>query len=209
MSEYETDDEKVESIKKWWKENGTSVVAGVALGLAAVFGWRTWTDYRNSVSGQASAAFEHLLASAAADDVKSTATQAQRLRQGYGGTPYPTLGDLVAAKVLYDSGDAAAAMTALQQVVAKAPDPALQTLAALCLTRIQLAEGQLDAAAATLAAHDHSAAFAGDFAVVRGDLAAARGDTAGARAAYEKAITAGAGLPQLIRLKLDNLPAPG
>ncbi|WP_295451176.1 tetratricopeptide repeat protein [uncultured Thiodictyon sp.] len=209
MSEYETDDEKVESIKKWWKENGTSVVAGVALGLAVVFGWRTWTDHRNSVSGEASAAFEQLLASAAAGDVKSTTTQAQLLRQGYASTPYPAFGDLVAAKVLYDSGDTAAAMAALQQVVAKAPDPALQTLAALRLARIQLAEGQLDATAATLATHDHSAAFAGDFAAVRGDLAAARGDTAGARAAYEKAITAGTGLPQLIRLKLDNLPAPG
>jgi predicted negative regulator of RcsB-dependent stress response len=209
VSEYETDDEKVESIKKWWKENGISVVTGVALGLGVVFGWRTWTDYRNGVSAQASAAFEQLLASAAAGEVQTTAKQAQLLSQGYASTPYPALGELIAAKALYESGDAAAAMAALQQVVAKAPDPALQTLAALRLARIQVAEGQLDAATATLAAHDHSAAFAGDFAAVRGDLAVARGDPAAARAAYEKAIAAGTGLPQLIRLKLDNLPAAG
>ncbi|WP_295391631.1 tetratricopeptide repeat protein [uncultured Thiodictyon sp.] len=209
MSEYETDDEKVEAIKKWWKENGMSVVAGVALGLGVVFGWRTWTDYRNGVSGQASAAFEQLLDSATADAAQSTAQQAQLLSQGYASTAYPALGELVAAKVLYETGDAAAAIAALQQVVDKAPDPALQRLAALRLARIQLAEGQLDAAAATLAAYDKSSAFAGDFAAVRGDLAAARGDTAAARAAYEKAIAAGTGLPQLIRLKLDNLPAAG
>ena len=39
MNAYETDEEKVEAIKGWWKENGISVVGGLALGLAAVFGW--------------------------------------------------------------------------------------------------------------------------------------------------------------------------
>jgi len=209
VSEYETDDEKVESIKKWWKENGMSVVGGVAIGLAVVFGWRTWTDYRNGVGAQASAAFEQLMISAAAGEAESTAKQAQLLNQQYGATPYPALGALVAARVLYESGDAPGAMTALQRLLVKAPDPALTRLAALRLARIQLALGQLDAAAATVAAHDDGAAFAGDFAAVRGDLAAARGDSAAARAAYEKAITAGTGLPQLIRLKLDNLPTAG
>jgi len=209
VSEYETDDEKVESIKKWWKENGMSVVGGVAIGLAVVFGWRSWTDYRNGVGAQASAAFEQLMISAAAGEAESTAKQAQILDQQYGATPYPALGALVAARVLYESGDAPAAMTALQRLLVKAPDPALTRLAALRLARIQLALGQLDAAAATVAAHDDGAAFAGDFAAVRGDLAAARGDSAAARAAYEQAITAGTGLPQLIRLKLDNLPSAG
>jgi len=209
VSEYETDDEKVEAIKKWWKENGMSVVGGVAIGLAVVFGWRTWTDYRNGVGAEASVAFEQLLISAAAGEAQSTAKQAELLGQNYGSTPYPALGSLIAARVLYETGDAAGAITALQRVIARAPDPAMARLAALRLARIQLAEGQLDAAAATVAAHDQSPAFVGDFAAVRGDIAAARGDTAAARAAYEKAITAGTGLPQLIRLKLDNLPAAG
>jgi predicted negative regulator of RcsB-dependent stress response len=72
-----------------------------------------------------------------------------------------------------------------------------------------LSNGQTDAAASTLAAHDNGVDFAGDFAAVRGDIAAARGDTAAARAEYEKAIAAGASMPQVIRLKLDNLPAAG
>ncbi len=209
MSEYETDDEKVESIKKWWKENGMSVVGGVAIGLAVVFSWSTWTDYRNGVGAQASAVFEQLMVSAAAGEAQSTAKQAQLLDHDYASTPYPALGALVATQVLYQSGDATGAMAALKRLLVKAPDPALTRLAGLRLARIQLALSQLDAAAATVAAHDDSAAFAGDFAAVRGDLAAARGDTAAARVAYEKAIAAGTGLPQLIRLKLDNLPTAG
>ncbi len=209
MSQYETDDEKVEAIKKWWKENGKSVAAGVVIGLAAVFGWRGWTDYRNSVAGAASADFEQLLVNADGGAAESAIKQAELLRSDYGSTPYAALGSLVAAKVQYESGDPAAAMATLQRVIADAPDPALAQLAGLRLARIQVAEGKLDDAAATVAAHDDGAAFKGDFAAVRGDIAAARGDTAKARAEYEQAIAEGSGLSQLIRLKLDNLAAAG
>lgn len=209
MSQYETDDEKVEAIKKWWKENGTSVIAGVVIGLAVVFGWRGWVQYRDSVGAQASADFEQLLASAAQGETESATKRAELLNQDFASTPYAALGSLVAAKARYEAGDVAGAVSELQRVIAKAPDPALTRLAALRLARIQVAEGQLDAAAATVAAHDVGQSFAGDFAAVRGDIAAARGDLAKAREEYEKAIAAGTGLSQLIRLKLDNLPASG
>lgn len=209
MSQYETDDEKVEAIKKWWKENGTSVVSGVVIGLAVVFGWRGWVEYRNSVGAQASASFEQLLASTSSGQTESATKQAELLNQDYDSTPYAALGSLVSAKVRYESGDLPGAIAELQRVLAKAPDPALARLAALRLARIQVAEGQLDDAAATVRAHDDGQSFAGDFAAVRGDIAAARGDLVKARAEYEKAIAAGTGLSQLIRLKLDNLPAPG
>jgi predicted negative regulator of RcsB-dependent stress response len=209
VSEYETDDEKVEAIKKWWKENGTSVIAGVVIGLALVFGWRGWTQYRDSVGAQASANFEQLLASAEQGEVESATKQTELLNRDYASTPYAALGSLVSAKVRYESGDVSGAIADLQGVIAKAPDPALARLAGLRLARIQVAEGQLDAAAATVSTHDDGQSFAGDFAAVRGDIAAARGDTAKAREEYEKAIAAGTGLSQLIRLKLDNLPAAG
>ncbi len=209
MTPYETDEEKVEAIKKWWRNNGASVATGIVIGLAVVLGWRAWGDYRNSVGSQASAAFEQLLASADTGQAESVAKQAELLGADYGSTPYPALGNLIAAKVLYEKGDSPAAISALEFVIAQAPDPALARLAALRLARIQLSEGNADAAAATLAAHDNGVDFAGDFAAVRGDIAVARGDTAAARTEYERAIAAGTSLPQVVRLKLDNLPAAG
>lgn len=207
MIQYETDEEKVEAIKKWWKDNGVSVIAGVAIGLGAVFGWRAWVDYRDGVAGQASAVFEQLLANATGGQAEAASKQAKTLDDEFGSTPYAALGSLVTAKALYDAGDVPGAVSALERVIADAPDPALARIAALRLARIQVADGQLDAAERTVAAHDKGDAFTGDFAAVRGDIAAARGDQAAARAAYEQAIEAGTGLPQLIRLKLDNLPA--
>ena len=206
MAQYETDEEKVEAIKKWWKDNGLSVAAGVAIGLAAVFGWRAWSDYRDSVAGAASNDFDRMMLAAVSGESESAVAQAALLGEEYGSTPYATLGQLMLAKVHYQAGKPAEAMSALEQVIAQAPDPALARLAGLRLARIQVAEGQLDAAAATVAAHDDGASFAGDFAAVRGDIAAARGDADTARREYDKAIAEGSGLSQLVRLKLDNLP---
>ncbi|TCT23925.1 YfgM family protein [Thiobaca trueperi] len=206
---YETDEEKVEAIKKWWKENGVSVMAGVLIGFGAIYGWRFWGEYRENVAAQASSTFEQVLNNATANQTDAVVQQADVLKDEFGSTPYATLGSLVAAKALYQSGKTAEAIAALQETIKQAPDPALASIAALRLARIQVAEGQLDEATATIAAHDKSTAFAGEFAAVRGDIAAARGDHAAARVAYEQAIEKGSGLSQLLRLKLDNLPSAG
>jgi predicted negative regulator of RcsB-dependent stress response len=100
-------------------------------------------------------------------------------------------------------------VTALKAAIDDAPDPPLASLAALRLARVQLDQGDLDAAAATIAKHAGDKAFAGDFAALRGDIAAARGHTDEARAAYREALDAGAGNARLIELKLQDLPADG
>ena len=41
-----TDDEKAEELKAWWKENGTSVIAGVALTIGGMFGYQQWQQYK-------------------------------------------------------------------------------------------------------------------------------------------------------------------
>ena len=48
MADHLTDEEQVEALKKWWRENGKSVVGGVVLGLALVGGWRGWQYYEQT-----------------------------------------------------------------------------------------------------------------------------------------------------------------
>ncbi len=127
---YETDEEKVEVIKKWWKDNGLSVIAGTVLGLGAIYGWRFWTDYRDNVAGQASSAFEQLLSEDPMTQPEAVVKQADALKKEFGSTPYAGLSDLIAAKALYRAGDAAAAMRALRDAIAHAPEPALARIAA-------------------------------------------------------------------------------
>jgi len=204
---YETDEEKVEAIKAWWKDNGLSVIVGAVIGLATIWGWRLWIEHQERTAGEASAAFEQLMLNAADKQIESVTKQTQTIRDNFGSTPYSALSDLVAAKALHEAGQTAEAMTALRNAIDTAPDPAIARLAALRLARLQFADNQLDAASKTIDKYDVSPAFAGEFAAVRGDIAAARGDLDAARAAYQRAIESGSSLSQLIRLKLDNLPA--
>jgi predicted negative regulator of RcsB-dependent stress response len=206
VSIYETDEEKVEAIKKWWKENGFSVVAGVTIGLLAIVGWRAWVDHRDSVGQQASAAFEQLLASADAEDPQSAIKQSELLAEEFSSTAYATLAILVQAREEVEAGDLAGARTALERAIAGSPDPGLTRIAALRLIRILIAEGDTAEAATLAAKHDNSASFSGAFAAVRGDIARAEGRLSDARAAYEQAIAAGAPNPGQLRLKLDDLP---
>ncbi len=209
MSTYETDEEKVEAIKKWWKENGVSVISGVAIGLGAIFGWRAWINYQDSVGQQASAAFEQLLASVGGEDSQSAVAQSQLIAEEFSSTAYATLAALVQARVELNAGNLAGARGALEQAIAMSPDPGLTRIAALRLTRVLIAEGNLSTASDLAAKYDEGGSFAGAFAAARGDIASADGRPEDARAAYEQAIAAGAPNPEELRLKLENLPPAG
>jgi predicted negative regulator of RcsB-dependent stress response len=205
VSTYETDEEKVEAIKKWWKENGLSVVGGVVIGLGAIFGWRAWIGYQDSVGQQASAAFEQLLASANGEDTQSALKQSELIAKEFSSTVYATLAKLVQARVELEAGNLAGTRAALEQAIVESPDPGITRIAALRLARVLLADGDLAAASGLVTEHDDGGSFAGAFAAVRGDIAKAEGRTADAREAYEQAIAAGAANPEQLRLKLDNL----
>ena len=209
MADLETDDEKVEAIKAWWKANGLSVFAGVAIGLGAVFAWRGWVNYHTSVAQRASIAFEQLLATSASDGAESVQMQAKAINDDYGSTPYAMFADLAVAKVRVEAGELEAATKALESAVAQAPEPGLAKLAALRLARVLIARGEYGQAKRVIDAHDDGGAFAADFSALQGDIAAAEGRTDAARTAFQAAIDGGAGDARLLELKLRDLPAEG
>jgi len=206
VSSYETDEERAEAIKNWWKKNGLSVLVGVGLGLGIVFGWRAWMDYRETLKQQASAAFEQLLVDADTQATESVLAQSERLREEFSGTTYATLAALVQARVALKAGSQADARAILEQVIATTSDPGLVRIATLRLVRVLIVADDLETAADLVAKHDDIGAFGGAFSALRGDIAATQGRTADARVAYEKALAGGAPHPDQIRMKLDNLP---
>ncbi len=40
MEIYNNEEQQVEAIKRFWKQNGTSILAGIAIGLAGLYGFR-------------------------------------------------------------------------------------------------------------------------------------------------------------------------
>ena len=57
MEVYETEEQQVEAIKSWWKENGKAVVLGAVIGLGGLYGWRYYQGEIQSAKEQASEAY--------------------------------------------------------------------------------------------------------------------------------------------------------
>lgn len=204
MAEHLDDEEQLEALKKWWSENGKSMVGGVVLGLALVGGWRGWQYYVQNQAETAGARYDEMLVAVESRQSERAVQLAEGLRAEFDDTAYASLAALQAAKLKFEAGDRGAAQVQLAWVRANAPDPALRQVATLRLVRVLIDDGDLDAAQRLLDAAPRDA-FAPELAELRGDLARARGDLAAARAAYEEALARKSDSGVLLRMKLDDL----
>jgi len=113
---YETDEEKIEAIKAWWKENAVSVIGGMVIGLMAVFGWRYWQSYQENLAQQASTTFEQLVANVEAGNSEVARRQAALILQKHGDSAYTALTHLVLARLEIAAQQPAAARQALPTI---------------------------------------------------------------------------------------------
>jgi len=199
-----SEEEQVEALKKWWKENGRSVIVGLVLGLGGVFGWKAWTQHQQEMVEQASARFEQLGQSVAVGSTESAVKQAELLINDFGDSAYAIFASLDLAKVRLDQGDVKGAQPRLRWAMENSTDPSIRQIARLRLARMMLNDGDLDGTSGILAQADDDS-FRGEFAKLRGDLALAQGDKAAARTAYQEALDNGVSNIALVQMKLDDM----
>jgi predicted negative regulator of RcsB-dependent stress response len=204
VSTYQTEEEQVEALKKWWQENGKSVIAGVVIGLLVVAGGKGWIEYNRIQSENASAFYEGFSTAAASGDLDKALKRGEALIREYGGSTYATFTALELARLQYEAGEKDKARERLQWVLDNAPDEALGKLAKVRLARLLLDAGALDQAD-RLSAEPAEDAWQGEFLAIQGDIKLARGDREGARKAYSAALKKGVSTPALVRMKLVEL----
>ncbi len=204
MTDLKTDEEQVEELKKWWKENGRSVIAGVVIGLGIIFSWQAWQQYRANQAAQASATYRQLSLAAHAGHVEAADTLYQRLRDDFSNTPYATFGALDMARMKVEAGKPGEARVYLAWARDNAPDDGFAQVARLRLLRVLLDQKNLDQAQRIID-EPTPPAFAAEIAVLRGDLALARGDVDSARQAYREALQGKVAAPAYVRMKLNDL----
>lgn len=199
--------EQGELVQKWLRENAMSIAIGIALGLLLIFGWQQWKAHRQRQAADAASQYQALSDAADAKRVDDAKTIADALRKDYPNTAYAVFAALREAGIAADKGDLKQAATELEWARDHASLPALKALAGIRLARVQLGQGDADAALKTVDAlpKDDYTAIAGD---LRGDILAKLGRIDDARAAYQDAL---AKLdPQdpgrdYVQMKLDNL----
>jgi predicted negative regulator of RcsB-dependent stress response len=205
---YETEEQRIEAIRKWWSENGTSIIAGLVLGLALLFGWRYWVDHREGQREEASALFTELQQAASSGNAGRVDEVTTMLQQDYAATPYSGQASLLNAQLLATAGKLDRAEEVLSWASLNANEQVIKDLAHLNLARLYVAQGKTDQALSELPQVEASA-YLSQVEEIRGDALRASGDIEAAREAYDRAIlTSGGSVPAYLQMKRDDLGNP-
>ncbi len=201
-----TEEEQVEKLKSWLKENGMSIVLGIVIGVGGLSGYRYWIHVQETTAAEASSHFTALLAALESGDTEAVQAQVETLLNDYDGTQYATLAQLALAKQQVETGEFEGAVQTLEQVVGGAGQDPLGYLARLRLAAVQLELERLDAALGTLAA-DFPNEFAARVEELRGDVLSRMGKPGEAAEAYRKAQLADPGPAdaEFLQQKLTDL----
>ncbi|MCA1771024.1 MAG: tetratricopeptide repeat protein [Halomonas sp.] len=212
MADLRSEEEQVDALKRWWKENGVSLIAGVAIAAAGVFGWNAWQSYQENQASAASARYQQLINLTAGTQLdNATAGEARELVieiiDNHGKTLYADLARLIDARLAVAQGDPSGARVALETVIDASGRDYVKGLARLRLARLQVADGDAEAALATLDTGIPDA-LAAQRADVRGDAHHALDRESEAGEAWREALDLAEARNQPlfgVQLKLDNL----
>jgi predicted negative regulator of RcsB-dependent stress response len=212
--EYYNEQEQWERVKAWVRENILWVIAGIAIGAAALSGWRWWTERQETRAVTASVRYGEALDAFDRKDPTRALTIIDEIRKDYGDSPYADQGDLAAARSFVETNELDKAADRLTRVMNGSKDSQLRMVARYRLARVQLAQTKADLALATFPVE--AGAFTARFQELRGDILLAKGDRPGALREYlaaktlESAPDAGQTLDLAgLDLKISDLRADG
>lgn len=219
MASYASDEEQIEALKRWWQENGTSLITGIVIVLVVLFGSRQWQGSQLAKAEAASDLYEAMIPllaqmqTTALDDasIALLETSYDGLRNDHSDSIYTRYGALIMASlyVYQENYDQAAAEL---NWILDNPDLGfmqdaeveLFLTARLRLARVKLAQGLAQEALDLVTAVEPLELAAG-YAEVQGDAYGQLGQIEQARGAYQRAISFGPANATLIELKLLGL----
>jgi len=206
VEEYLNEKEQWERVVAWLREQGPSVVAGVAVAAAVFGGWRYWQNHIQQRNLAAATRYEQVIDAFSHNDVNGGFRLADELVKTYPHTAYADQANLAVARIQVENKQLDPAAARLRQVLDSTGDAELALIARLRLARVQLAQGKADEALKTLDAVKPGA-FAARYAEVRGDALLSKGDREGALKAYREARGNGASTLDtgLLDLKIGEL----
>ncbi len=208
MAIYDTEEEQLDQLKKWWEANHSALLAGVIGALVLIAGMNFWQKNRLNTRSQASQMYQELLDSAAKNNLDSVEKIAEKLSVEYGSSAYAHYAALQLAKVKVQKGDLEAAKAILQKEIKTADSNELKQIARLRLIQLMLADKQYEAGLQLIAEVDPATTegFSAGYDELQGDLYLAMDRLDEARAAYQSAIRTGQATP-LVQFKLDDITA--
>ena len=194
-----SDEEKAEELKAWWKANGTSVVAGVALAIAGMFGWQQWQKHELTQAEGASKLFAEI------NKPESNSIEIlEKLNADFSSTGYAALAALSAAKAGCEAGKTDFCIEQLRKASTNSQEN-IADIAKIRLARTLISSGKLDEAS-TILGEKLPAAYESLITELKGDIFYAKKEYKKAREAYDRAILSSGGQNiETLKLKRDDL----
>lgn len=211
MAAYESEQEQIETLVKWWKENGTAVVAGFLIGLGLLIAWRWWQIYTTQQAQLASVTYDQVLYALEKGEPEKARQAVQMLLSKHSNSPYAALAVLNLARQDLKQGDIEASHARLEWVIEQNHSvPELTHVARLRKAKLFLAQHKIAEAKKLLANVTTQPDFAAAYAELKGDIAVAEKQIEVARQAYTQALASEDLAPKYrewLQLKLDDLGA--
>lgn len=187
MSVYMTEEEQLESIKKWWGRYGNMITIALSIVLLIVAGIRYYDWHHAKVTQQASNIYEKMMNDYSSHEDKALRSYANELIKEYGSSVYADVAHLTLAKLYVAKGRIGAAKEQLQAVITKSKMSALKQIAKIRMARLLTADKDYDKALQELSAVDDKA-YLPLINELKGDIHSARGQYQEAISAYRLAI---------------------
>ncbi len=215
MADHITEQEQIETLKRWWAENGRGIVTGVVLALTGYFGYQWWQNAERAKAEAASDLYQSFVEAVSANDgqpdnkqLTTAKSLAQQLKTDFAKRIYASQASLRLAAMAAEENDLETAEKELQWVLDNTGETTLELLAKRRLAAVKAARGKPDEALKMLEG-DVPPSFAALFAETRGDILLQKGEKEEAHAAYQQALAQmlpeQASSAQLLRLKAESL----
>jgi predicted negative regulator of RcsB-dependent stress response len=195
-----TEEEQVEQIKKWLKDNGLQIITGVALGFAAIWGWGAYQNYQDERSIQART---YYLSVASSPDNLSAF---EELQNNYSDSDYAGQAALMMAKHAVDQQKYQQSLDYLLPLW-QSESQFIGHIARIRSANVYLQMKNYDNALDALDVNNEGT-FAGIYSSTRGDIYLANGNVDLAKQNYQNGLTqisTESDLLNLIKIKLNDL----
>lgn len=202
MDVYKTEEEQVQAIKQWWKDNAVSLITGIAIGAMILGGYKYWTEGKQNQARQASVIYSEILSSKS-----DKANNTEILKSDYSGTPYAALATLLLAKDNVSASEYDKAVSQLTWIIDNNHDESVQHIAMQRLARVYLSLDKI-ADAEKLVAGVKASGFEAGYSEIRGDINLSKNLPTQAKENYRLALTSleqGDQRYEVIKMKLDDL----
>ncbi len=201
---YETEEQQLEAIKNWWKQNANMIIGGVAIGISAIFGWQYYQDQTIVSQSNASVIYQQVMNSSQnIDSLSEQQGRVNQLQADYANTPYASLAALLLAKQHMAAAEFEKAQQQLEWVVGNATQDEIQYLAQIRLAKLFFSVQQADKALDILN-KDFPPAFQSMAFELKGDVLLTQGNKPAAQQAYQQALMVSDSPSGLLMSKIDE-----